>query len=63
VIDREQSTAWARHVAWARYVDMIPEELSAAGWTLWSFSSGTTLFGDRAYSAMLQDWLGEQDPD
>jgi hypothetical protein len=55
VIDREQSAAWAR------YVDMIPEELSAAGWTLWSFCSGTTLFGDPAHRAVLHKDLDDPD--
>ncbi len=40
--------------AWARSVELIPEELSAAGWTLWAFYSGATLFGDPSHIAVLR---------
>lgn len=31
--------------AWAKYTEMIPEELSTAGWALWAMGDVATVFG------------------
>ncbi len=45
---------------WERYVEMIPEEMRAAGWTLWAVPNGPTVFGDPLYIAVL--WKDLDDP-
>ena len=53
-----------RVAIWARYTEMIPEELRAVGWTLWMITNGMTLFGDPVHGAVLRKNLehpgGEQ---
>ena len=49
--------------AWARYVELIPDELTAAGWTLWAFYSGATLFGDPSHLAVLHKDLDDPNGD
>ena len=39
---------------WARYTEMVPEELRSAGWVVWIFYSGVTMFGDPAHRAVLR---------
>ena len=43
--------------AWARFAALIPDELTAAGWNLWGFSGGTTLFSDRSHLVVLRQDL------
>ena len=52
VRDAERAAAWARAVA------LIPEELTAAGWTLYGLYRGAPLFDDPSHLAVLR-----KDPD
>jgi hypothetical protein len=56
---REQDRA----AVWSRYAELIPEELTAAGWTLWSLGSVVTLFGDPLSIAVLRKDLDDPDGD
>ncbi len=43
-----------RAAAWARVVALIPEDLTAAGWTLWGVYRGATLFDDPSHLIVLR---------
>src|SRR5215211_1729697 len=49
-----------RAAVWARYGELIPEELTAVGWTLWALGSVATLVGDPLSIAVL--WKDLDDP-
>ena len=53
VRDAERAAAWARAVA------LIPEELTAAGWTLWGVYRGATLFDDPSHLVVLRKDLDD----
>ena len=48
-----------RAAVWARYADLIPEELTAVGWTLWALGSVATLVGDPLSIAVLRKDLDD----
>ena len=48
-----------RAAVWARYAELIPEELTAVGWTLWALGSVATLVGDPLSIAVLRKDLDD----
>ncbi len=46
---------------WIRYSQLIPDELSTAGWALWAVGNGPTLYGAERYMAVLLKDV--EDPD
>ena len=49
--------------AWAQFVALLPDHLTAAGWVVWGFFSGRTVFGDPLHTAMLRKDLDDPDGD